>query len=316
MFIPSEEIARIIKNEPVQLFNLLYRVSIGEDILDDECYYEILRLRNNIKNKYLKSVEMVTILQDVFSSGFAYKFVKLLEEHELLEKVFPSIDNLIKVDGGHYHNETVYTHVLGALRALDKNKKIPWFVKLAALYHDCGKNTWEFSDEGKKRFLNHAQKGGPIVEKDLKALGFDDTVVDYVKTIVMMHMQQIDGPHSIRKLDRIYREHDVDPKYFFWVRYADNKGSAVYKTDFSYYWELYRKFKKTLYVKKEPSVKDLDIDGHILMKHFHKKPGKWLGMLLSYLFVGVQERGYINEQEALLKEAEKFMEWYKGDKND
>ena len=315
MMIKGNEISRIMQ-KPIQLFEMLYRVSIGEDSLDDECFYEILRLRNNIKPKHLKSEEMFELVKKVFNSNHAYTFIKLLEEHELLEKVFPGIFNLIKVDGGHYHNETVYTHVMGALKAVDKHQTLPWFVKLSALYHDCGKNTWEFSDEGKKRFLNHAQKGGIIVEKDLKCLGFDDATIDTIKTIVMMHMQQIDGPHSIRKLDRVYKEHNVNPKYFFWVRYADNKGSAVYKTDFRYYWGLYRSFKKALYVKHEPSVKDLDINGHILMKHFGKKPGKWLGTLLKYLFVGVQERGYKNEQSSLLVEADKFMAWFDGGAND
>ena len=126
-------------------------------------------------------------------------------------------------------------------------------------------------------------------------------------------MAQVDGPHSIRKLARALDEKKIPHKYFFWVRYADNKGSAVHKTDFRYYWRLYLKFKRTLYVKKEPSVTDLCVNGHDLMKVFHKKPGKWLGALLKYLFVGVQERGYKNEKEYLITEAKKFMEWYSND---
>lgn len=308
----SDNISSLIKPNPIELLRTIAEVAKGNEEFDYECFYEILRLRNTIDTKLFNSQDMVDLIEDIFSSGFAYNFVKLLEEHELLGKVFPGIYALIKVDGGHYHNETVYTHVMGALKALDKLGKIPWFVKLSALYHDCGKSTWEISDEGKRRFMNHAQKGAIIVEKDLSKLGFSGDLIDCIKTIVGMHMQQVDGPHSIRKLNRIYTEHNINPKYFFWVRYADNKGSMVHKTDFMYYWSLYRSFKKTLYVKHEPSVSDLVVNGHDLMKVFNKKPGKWLGATLKYLFVGVQERGYENTYDNLISEAKKFMEWYSG----
>lgn len=310
--IRSELIEEIVKNKPVELFKILADVACGIEELDDECFYEILRLRKKISMKVLRNSRISEVIMDVFDSGSAYKFVQLLDEHELLELIFPGINALRTVDGGHYHNEIVYTHVMGALRALDKHPSLPWFVKLGALYHDCGKYTWEISDEGKRRFLNHAQKGAIIVERDMQRLGIPERYIGFLKTIVGMHMQQLDKAHSMRKLDRMFKEANLDPKYFFWVRYADNKGSAVRKTDFMYYWSLYRAFKSALHVKREPSVKDLRINGHDLMRHFNRGPGKWLGAVLTYLFTGLQERSYENNMEFLLLRAEEFMSWYDG----
>lgn len=303
-------IEKKVRSNPLLLLGYAYSTGIYGNEAEDDLFYEILRLHNFLTPKVLKnSSEMI---KDAFSSGRAYYFVKALFDYELLDKVFPGINALIRVDGGHYHNETVYTHVMGALRALDK-VRVPWYVKLAALYHDVGKCQWEISDEGKRRFTKHAMVGVPIVERDLKRLGISNDIIDIVKTLVGLHMTQIDGPHSIRKLAKALDEKKIPHKYFFWVRYADNKGSAVHKTDFMFYWRLYLKFKRTLYVKKEPSVTDLCVNGHDLMKEFHRKPGKWLGALLRYLFVGVQERGYKNEKEYLIEEAKKFMEWYTND---
>lgn len=304
------DIEKKVRNNPMLLLDYVYSTGIEGLEAEDDLFYEILRLHNLLTPKVLRT--SADLIEKAFSSGRAYWFVKALFEYEMLDKVFPGIYALIRVDGGHYHNETVYTHVMGALRALDKTK-LPWYVKLAALYHDVGKCKWEISDEGKRRFTNHAKNGAPIVENDLKCLGISKDVIEIVKTLVGLHMSQIDGPHSIRKLARAMDEKKIPHKYFFWVRYADNKGSAVHKTDFMYYWRLYLKFKRALYVKKKPSVADLCINGYDLMKEFGKKQGKWLGQVLAYLFVGVQERGYPNERESLLAEAHKFMEWYNND---
>jgi putative nucleotidyltransferase with HDIG domain len=310
--IDSKQIEPLIKSNQIQLFKILADVASGIEQLDYECFYEILRLRKKLSIKTLKNTGIAEVVENVFSSGNAYKFVQILTEHELLELVFPGVNALLTVDGGHYHNELVYTHVMGALRALDKNPRLPWFVKLAALYHDVGKYTWEISDEGKRRFMNHAQKGAVITERDMTRLGISKDITGYLVTLVGMHMQQLDKGHSMRKLNRVFSEAKLDPKYFFWVRYADNKGSAVYKTDFMFYWNLYKKFKKSIKVIPKPSVKDLCINGHDLMKKFERGPGKWLGAVLAYLFKGVQERGYLNEKEYLLVEAEKFISWYDG----
>ena len=307
-------IQQVIKLDAVNLFRMLLDVARGKDEMDDECYYEILRLRKKINIKTLANNGMSDVVIEVFNSGYAYKFMQLLQEHELTELIFPAINALLTVDGGHYHNELVYTHVMGALRALDKLDKIPWYVKLAALYHDCGKYTWEISEEGKRRFLNHAQKGVIVAERDMKRLGIPDEYVGYITTLVGMHMQQLDKGHSMRKLKRIFEEANLNPKYFFWVRYADNKGSAVYRTNFSFYWSLYKQYKTEVKEVHTPSVRDLCINGHDLMKHFGKPPGKWLGAVLTYLFKGVQERGYQNEREFLLKESEQFVKWYTGEK--
>lgn len=309
----GSSIRGIVKKNPIELFRILKDVSLGKEELDDECYFEILRTRRSMRMKPLVEAGFTELLRDIFAEGCAYKFIQLLTEHELLCFVFPAIDTLRAVDGGHYHNELVYTHVCGALKALDKNTKLPWFVKFAALYHDVGKCTWEISDEGKRRFLNHAQGGVPLTVSDMARLGFTKDEIKTVSTLVGMHMQQLDQGHSMRKLKRIFTEANVNPKYFFWVRYADNKGSAVYKTDFMYYWNLYKQYLTATRVVQEPSVKDLCINGYDLMKKFNKPPGKWIGAVLTYLFKGVQERGYINEPNELLEHATEFVKWYTGE---
>ena len=275
------------------LFTLLTYVMNGRSTLDDVHFYLFIRIRKLITEKVLKDEKTFDIIKAAFESKHAYNFVKLLEEVELLEIVFPSIYALIKVDGGHYHNETVYSHVMGALRALDK-LNLPWYIKLAALYHDCGKSKWEISDEGRRRFTNHATFGAQLVEGDLRRLKFPIGIISTVKTLVCYHMSHMNDKeqihvHSLRKVKTKFDEMGIPFKYFFWIRYADNMGSAVKQTDFMYYWKVYKLSLKALNPPHIPSVKDLEVNGYDIMRNFGDHngggiEGKCIGYILRNLF--------------------------------
>lgn len=297
------------KKDPAIILTGLYLVASSNQPLDDEHYFRWIRLRKLITLKHIQSKKFYNTLRLVFSQGCAYKFVKLLEEIELLEFVFPSIYALIKVDGGHYHNETVYSHVMGALRALDK-LNLPWYVKLAALYHDCGKQKWEISPEGKRRFTNHAPFGAQLVEGDLRRLKFPLGIISTVKTLVCYHMSHMNDQmqihvHSLRKVKAKFDEKNIPFKYFFWIRYADNMGSAVKQTDFMYYWKVYRKSLRALNPPHVPSVKDLEINGYDIMRNFGDHngggiEGRCIGFILKSLFNEWQEGKIENEYQVLL----------------
>ena len=275
------------------LFILLLCAMNNRASVDNAHFYLFIRIRKLITDKILKDERTFDIIKAAFESKHAYNFVKLLEEVELLEIVFPSIYALIKVDGGHYHNETVYSHVMGALRALDK-LNLPWYIKLAALYHDCGKSRWEISDEGRRRFTNHATFGAQLVEGDLRRLKFPIGIISTVKTLVCYHMSHMNDKeqihvHSLRKVKAKFDEMGIPFKYFFWIRYADNMGSAVKQTDFMYYWRVYKLSLKALNPPHIPSVKDLEVNGYDIMRNFGDHngggiEGKCIGYILRNLF--------------------------------
>lgn len=297
---------------PIEMFYTVFDKSQKGVELTDEEFYEIQRFKGHITLSLLQSKLFHLHLEKVFSSKCSYRYLRHLDELEILEKVFPSIHALKGIDGGHYHNETVFTHVMNSLRALEK-LDLPWLVKLSALYHDCGKQKYEDFDDGRRRFNNHAAFGTQLVECDLRRLKFPEGIIDTPKTLVSVHMQQVDGKKSIFKLKRILDEHKIPFKYFMWVRYADNKGSIKCKTNFMFYWSLYKKCLQTLYPKHEPAISDLKINGHDLMSMFDRKPGPWLGKILQGLFEGWQ-RGHVkNEKEDLCDFAKELYLFYEVD---
>lgn len=305
----------LYKDDPISMLKHLVMIAIAGSSLSDEDYYTILLNRNKLTLKHIQTDYCYNMIISPFKEGKGYNFIKLLEEVELLNLIFPSINKLIGVDGGHYHNETVYTHVTGALRALDK-LKLPWYVKLAALYHDCGKQKWEISPEGKRRFTNHAPFGAQLVEGDLRRLKFPEGIISTVKTLVCYHMSHMNDQmqihvHSLRKVKAKFDELNIPFKYFFWIRYADNKGSAVKQTDFMYYWKVYRRSLKALNPPHVPSVKDLEMNGYDIMRNFGDHngggiEGRCIGFILKSLFNEWQEGKIENEYAVLLTRAKEL----------
>ena len=304
------------RNNPREmLVAALTSALLKQSSFSDEYFYLFIRIRKLITENLLKDDMTFKIVKTAFTSKCAYNFIKLLEEVELLEIIFPSIYALMKVDGGHYHNETVYSHVMGALRALDK-LNLPWYVKVAALYHDCGKQKWEISEEGKIRFTKHAVFGAQLVEKDLKRLNFSASDICKIKTLICYHMSHVNDKmdihvHSLRKVKAKFDEIGIPFKYFFWIRYADNMGSAVKKTDFMYYWKVYKRSLRALNPPHTPSVKDLNINGHTLMNELCIKEGVCIGYILKNLFELWQSNLVENNKEVLLQEAKRIYNEFK-----
>lgn len=307
----NRNLDKFYTEKPHRILNSLLLYALPSNELDSTHYFLFLRLRKLLTLEIIQSDKVRKILISAFKSKRAYQFIKMLEEVELLELIFPSIYALIKVDGGHYHNETVYTHVMGALRALDETD-LPWYVKLAALYHDCGKCKWEISDEGKRRFTNHAVTGAKLVESDLKRLKFSKDVISIVKTLVNYHMSHLNDRntihvHSLRRVKTAFDSKNIPFKYFFWIRYADNMGSAVKETNFMYYWGVYKRSIKALNPPHVPSVRDLNINGKDLINEFNLSEGKIIGVILKSLFNLYQLGKISNEREVLLEKGKELI---------
>ena len=295
----------IFTKDPLRILRGLRLVAKCRLEIEKETYYEIFRLRHLLINADIHEDRIFNELRKGFTCGRAYEFVKLLDEFELLEHFFPAVHALKNVDGGHYHNETVFHHVLGALKSLD-NTKLPFELKLAALYHDVGKQKWEVTEDGKRRFSNHAAFGAELVERDLSRLKFPRGVKVYVKTIVYNHMRQMDGKKSISHLVHDLKRGKIPLKHFVYLRYSDNKGNHKTKTDFKEHWRRYKFCLQILNPKHIPSVKDLKIGGRILMRELKIEQGKNVGIILNTLFKKVTAGEIENKKKVLIEEAIKI----------
>ena len=287
----------LMETDPVSILSYLRLIASYDLIIPKETHFEIFKHKDKLKQ--VDFGELLPELTEGIITGCA-QFIELLDRYELLEHFFPAVHATKGIDGGHYHNETVYSHLLNALSALS-DIDLPIEVYLAALYHDVGKVKYEILEDGRRRFTNHAVFSSELVERDLRRLKFDLGIICMAKSLCSLHMSYIGGKKSIFKLKNILDENKIPLKNFFWLKYADSMSNNLRETNFMDFWKLYRRSLEVLNKKPEPSVKDLEVNGRDLINIFNMSEGEEIGKVLKILFEKVQTGELINEREELLK---------------
>lgn len=115
----------------------------------------------------------------IYDSPKPSRGIELLRKSGLLSLFIPELLEGIGVEGGPYHNLTVYQH---SLQAVDL---APDRVKLAALFHDIAKPRCA---DGKGHFYGHAQLGAEMTKTIMRRLKFPNYEIDRVSKLVRSHM--------------------------------------------------------------------------------------------------------------------------------
>lgn len=298
-------IVNLIKADPVRLlrafrFSAKYNLEISDNI-----HFDLYKVRNLIKSGSIPSDRLYQEISKGIMCGNGYSFVKYLDEYELLEFFFPSLYAVKGVDGAHYHNETVYTHCINALKALDPIN-LPFYLKMAALYHDVGKIKHEVTKEGKIRFSKHAALSQKLVRKDLgysgNCRGIPHVEQTCIATLVGNHMNLIGGKKSLMKLLIKLGNGNVTLKDYIWLKYADSKANMKSCTNFMYFWRKYKDCLQIQNVKHVPSVKDLAVSGHDVMSELKIPQGRGVGIVLKSLWEMYLNGDISNDKDILLEE--------------
>ena len=142
------------------------------------------RVRDEIV-KLLKSSDPVRGIESLVDSGLA-------------ELVLPEVPGMkLAIDANHHHKE-VYSHSLTVLQQAidletDSAGAVPrpdLVLRLAALLHDIGKPaTRKFEAGGVVTFRNHEVVGAKMAAKRMRALRFDNDLIDQVKKLVFLHLR-------------------------------------------------------------------------------------------------------------------------------
>ena len=159
------------------------------------------RMLANIERLKIVSRERINAeIKKAFDiQGGAYRLVKLLDEINGLDIVFPKISVLKSIyqvnmneDGTftydirkiHMEGKTVFDHTMAVLKFAKKG----YLNGLAALYHDVGKNRPEYKN-GKIRFLNHEFIGAKIVKNLFPEMKIDNETSKSIVFLIANHMK-------------------------------------------------------------------------------------------------------------------------------
>lgn len=257
-------------------------------VLDVASRVSMERVRDEIK-KILET--------DKPSMGFEY-----MRKTQLLDLCIPELAKGFGVEQNKFHMYDIYYHSVYSCDAAPREKPL---IRFTALLHDIGKvSTRKEGVDGEYTFYNHEVISAKIARKVMRQLKFSNDEINYVCNLIINHMfhytpDWTDG--AVRRFIRkVGMEHVED---LFVLRLADRNGNGM-RDGLP---EPIKKLKQHIHnvIEKDNAftVKDLNINGHIIMEQLHLKPSPVIGMILNELLEQVLDNPDLNNQETLLSMA-------------
>jgi len=260
-------------------------------VLDIAKKISVERVRDEIK-KMLET--------DKPSEGFEYMRVT-----GLLDLCIPELSQGFGMEQNKYHMYDIYYHSIYSCDAAPKEKPL---IRLAALLHDIGKiPTRREGSDGDYTFYNHEVISSRIARKIMRRLKFSNDEIEYVNNLIVNHMFHYTPDWTDGAVRRFIRKVGLDNlEDLFILRLADRCGNGMRDGLPEPIKKLKRHIQKVIEKDNAFTVKDLDIDGYILMEHLKLKPGPIIGKILNELLERVLDNPELNNQDTLLAMAQEI----------
>lgn len=226
-------------------------------------------------------------------------FFHALHDIGILSKIFPSMESCYDIDGGKYHAEDVFHHLM---LAGDYIKTSCPITKLAAYLHDAGKGLVVTLKDDNNVFYEHAKKGAEAVKKELTMLKFSDKDIKYITKMIELHMDFINTYSSEKGTRRALAKLQSFPiliESMVRLKIADNNANKRKEAvTFSWIKNILNKIDKEL--TRDVSIFKLAIDGHDVMRILDIKPCKKVGEILKALHEQVVDNPLLNQRYLLI----------------
>ena len=254
-------------------------------------------------SQLLKNISQERIRDEfnkIIESSNPAQGIALLQKIGLLKYITPELEEGIGCEQGGEHKYDVFMHCLEAFNHASK-KGCSLEVRLAALFHDIGKPRSRRAGTKKKyTFYGHEVIGAKMVKQIMERLKYPNKTTDLVVSLVRNHMFFSDTEtitlSAVRRIvQKVGKEHIWE---LMDVRECDRVGMK--KAEAPYRLRKYHAMIEE--VLHDPiSVGQLAVDGEILIKELHMKPGPRMGWILSALLEEVLDDPTKNTKEHLLE---------------
>ena len=244
----------------------------------------------------------------IIMSDSPMESLELAHEMGVLQFIVPELEEGIDVKQNQAHAFTVWEHNLRAVKH-SADKKYPFEIRLASLFHDIAKPaTSRWSEEKNDwTFHGHDVVGGRMTKKILERLKFPKKQTDKIVKLVRWHLFFSDPDQitlsAVRRMVTNVGEDNI--WHLMDVRECDRIGMGRPKAN---PYRL-RKYKSMIEeALRDPiSVKMLKIDGARIMEVTHETPGPKVGFILHALLEEVLEDPKLNTTEYLENTAKKLI---------
>lgn len=231
----------------------------------------------------------------------------LLRDTGILKIILPEINSLVEYTPlCNNHNRDVFEHTLKVINNTESNL----ILRLSALFHDVGKlNTLTSLPNGHHYFPEHNIESSYMTKKILRRLKFDNETINNVCAIIYDHLVLTpDYMPTDGEIKRLINRVGINNIYTLYeLQRADinslwNPIPFLTKVDY-----IENRTRKILENNEPLTIKDLDINGSILIKELELKPGKILGDILSYLIDKVLDDKSLNSKSLLINLSKTYL---------
>ena len=245
--------------------------------------------------------------------------IEALVESGLAEVVFPEIPALqLEIDEHHRHKD-VFEHtmiVIDKAVALETDEEGPvpgpdLTLRLAALVHDIGKpRTRRFEAGGKVSFHHHDAVGAKMTRKRLKALHFDNHLVEDVSELVNLHLRfhgYVDEPWTDAAVRRYVK--DAGPLYERLNRLTRADATTQNRRKARIFASAMDEMEARVRALKEKEDFDAirpDVDGNEIMALLGLEPGPIVGRAYRHMLDYRLDHGPVEHDEAVAE----LRRWY------
>lgn len=261
----------------------------------------------------------------VFKGKNPFGYIAMLDELNLMKYIFPAVWHLKWLNQPvKYHPMDVWHHTLMVLKAWQELSD-DYMVRLWCLYHDVGKTeqyyTHSFLDKDDLEFLygswlNHINCGADFAEEDLSKIGFSNAETETISRYVRFHMKPGEilmskEENQIPKLRKM-----ISDKWFEMTRnvvkicLADRRGqfNPIQTKEIDQPRELMTKIDQIEKNEWQFTIKNLAINGEVLMTELGLQPWPKLGELIKKSYKYVLDDLDRNDRQKLIKYCQKLLD--------
>jgi len=298
-----------ITDDPLRILRFFRFMAIYGFDISSECLNFIKNHKNLIKTPARERINYE--IMRIFEGKFSDKAILCMDDINLLELLFPFINEYKKVPPNTHHHLDLFHHCIETVKQIqliyeNSDSKVKEHLqkndfgqtnrlshlKFAGFLHDIGKfSTWTIEPDGRHRFIKHDDAGSKIASVFLKNNKFSKKQISYLTEMIKYHIYP-SGVMSVPEINdkimmRFVRKMEDNALDIITLAMADRlsaRGEAV--TD-----DMVEKNISSLnrllyfYLDKRETLKPLEklLSGDEIMKILNIKPSPQLGKIISAL---------------------------------
>lgn len=231
----------------------------------------------------------------------------LLEYSDVMAVIIPELEPCIGFNQNNkYHIYNVYDHIV---HAVVNYKGDDISIKMALLLHDIGKPHCYTEDHNGGHFHGHGVISHKMARDVMERLRFDNKSKEEVLTLVLYHDAEIHP--GVRSVKRWLNK--IGPEMFsklIEVRFADMYAHADVNREerIDKYFAMLKIADDIVDEQQCFTLKDLAINGYVVMDHLGVDSGPMVGKVLNHLLDKVLDGEIENDCDELVEEAKRYLE--------